>query len=175
MAFTRHRIEKITTIGAAAMEAKTLNFWLYMAGADTLAQVLAADYFNFMADRDMGVGDIIDVHAADGRGAFKVTAVSAAGAVTVKRTGSVSGQAATVAAVDTIVTGLSKVRAVIATLNDAPVAGCQFVTADVGDQAGAPAAGSFLLKTWKSTAGGDTTQVAATTFGKKVNWVAFGE
>lgn len=86
----------------------------------------------------------------------------------------VAGQATTVAASDTIVTGLRTVIGVVATLNDDPVAGCQFVTASVGDQAGTPAAGSFLLKTWKSTAAGDTAQIAATTFGKKVNYIAFG-
>ncbi len=84
------------------------------------------------------------------------------------------GQATTVDENDTIVTGLARLTGVIAVLNDAPVAGCQFVTADIGDQAGAPAAGSFLLKTWKSTATADTAQIAATTFSKKVNWIAIG-
>jgi len=41
----------------------------------------------------------------------------------------------------------------------------------VGDQAGAPAAGSILLKTWKTLGG---TPAAATTFSKKVNWIAVG-
>jgi hypothetical protein len=84
------------------------------------------------------------------------------------------GQHTTVAASDTVITGLNYVQAVSASLNDAPVAGCQFVTADVGTQAGAPAAGSILVKTWKATATADTALIAATTFSKKVNWVAFG-
>jgi hypothetical protein len=85
-----------------------------------------------------------------------------------------SGQATTASASDTIVTGLKKALTnVVVCLNDAPVAGCQFVTADIGDQAGTPAKGSFLLKTWKSTATADTAQIAATTFTKKVNWIAF--
>ena len=86
----------------------------------------------------------------------------------------VSGQATTVAASDTIVTGLRTLVGVVATLDSDPVAGAQFVTASIGDQAGTPAAGSFLLKTWKATAAGDTALIAATTFTKKVNWTAFG-
>lgn len=85
------------------------------------------------------------------------------------------GQHTTVAASDTIVTGLSQVYGVVASLNDDPVAGCQFATATIGDQAGTPAAGSILLKTWKATATADTAQIAATTFSKKVNYVAWGK
>lgn len=84
------------------------------------------------------------------------------------------GQATTVAASDTIVTGLATVASVVAVLDSDPVAGCQFVTASIGDQAGTPAAGSFLLKTWKATATADTAVIAATTFTKKVNWIAVG-
>lgn len=84
------------------------------------------------------------------------------------------GQQTTVAASDTIATGLGKLAGVAASLSDAPVVGCQFVTADIGDQIGAPPAGSFFLKTWKATATADTTQIAASTFGKKVNWIAVG-
>jgi predicted RecA/RadA family phage recombinase len=80
----------------------------------------------------------------------------------------------TAAASDTVATGLTTVVAVCATLADDPVAGCQFVTASVGDQAGAPVAGSVLIKTWNATAAGDTTLIAATTTGKKVNWIAIG-
>jgi hypothetical protein len=86
----------------------------------------------------------------------------------------VAGQHTTVAASDTIVTGLRKVLYAVASLDDAPVAGAQFAQAVVGDQAGTPASGSILLKTWKATATADTAQIAATTFGKKVNWVAVG-
>jgi hypothetical protein len=48
------------------------------------------------------------------------------------------------------------------------------VSASIGDQAGTPAAGSFLLKTWKNTGGTDPTPAAASTFSKKVNWIAYG-
>lgn len=84
------------------------------------------------------------------------------------------GQATTVTASDTVVTGLSKVFAAWAILDDAPVAGCQHAQASIGDQVGAPAPGSILIKTWKATATADTAMIAATTFGKKVNWFAIG-
>ena len=35
-------------------------------------------------------------------------------------------------------------------------------------------AGSVLIKTWKATGAGDTALVAASTFGKKVNYIAWG-
>jgi hypothetical protein len=84
------------------------------------------------------------------------------------------GQATTVAAVDTIVTGLTTVVSVTATLDSDPVDDPEWVSASIGDQAGTPAAGSFLLKTWKNTSGSDPTPLAATTFSKKVNWIAIG-
>jgi hypothetical protein len=83
------------------------------------------------------------------------------------------GQHTTVAASDTVVTGLATVVAVVAQLDDDPVDGCMHVTASIGDQAGAPAAGSVLINTWKST-DADATLIAATTFSKKVNWIAIG-
>lgn len=85
-----------------------------------------------------------------------------------------AGQATTASASDTVVTGLSKVIAAVATLEDSPVIGCDRATAVIGDQNGTPAAGSTLVKTWKPTASGDATPIAATTFTKKVNWIAFG-
>ncbi len=87
----------------------------------------------------------------------------------------VMGQHTTVAASDTVVSGLAQVYGVVVSLDSDPVAGCQFATGSIGDQAGAPAAGSILLKTWKSTAAADTAQIAATTFAKKLNYIAFGK
>jgi hypothetical protein len=86
----------------------------------------------------------------------------------------VSGQHTTVAASDTIVTGLRKVLYAVASLEDVPVLTADRAQATVGDQAGTPAAGSILIKTFKPTTNLDTTPIAATTFGKKVNWVAVG-
>ena len=85
----------------------------------------------------------------------------------------VSGQHTTVAASDTVVTGLALVFSVVAQLDDDPVDGAMHATSSIGDQAGAPDAGSILIKTWKST-DADATLIAATTFGKKVNWIAVG-
>lgn len=84
------------------------------------------------------------------------------------------GQKTTVTAADTIVTGLATVVSVVASLDADPVDDPFMCTATIGDQAGAPAAGSFILKTWKNTGGTDPTPVAATTFTKKVNWIAIG-
>lgn len=83
------------------------------------------------------------------------------------------GQHTTVAAADTVVTGLASVIAVVATLDSDPGDDPEQVSATIGDQAGTPAAGSVIIKTWKNS-GTDPTPLAATTFSKKVNWVAFG-
>jgi hypothetical protein len=80
----------------------------------------------------------------------------------------------TVAASDTIVTGLATVIAAVAVLEDDPSLNPLWVQACVGDQAGAPAAGSILLKSWRPTANNNVTPLAATTFGKKVSWIAIG-
>lgn len=75
----------------------------------------------------------------------------------------------------TVATGLATVTAVIASLESSPVLTCDRATAQLGDQAGTPAAGSILLKGWMPTATGDATPIAATGFaGKKVNWIAIG-
>lgn len=84
------------------------------------------------------------------------------------------GQHTTVAASDTLVTGLATVVAIIVDLEDDPVDTCQFASAAIGDQAGAPAAGSVYIKTWMITSDADSTLKVATTFGKKVNWLAIG-
>lgn len=77
----------------------------------------------------------------------------------------------------TVVTGLATVVAVVASLqDDASVDAYPGVTATIGDQAGAPAAGSVILSVWKPTTGGaagDPTPIAATA-AKSVNWVAIG-
>jgi predicted RecA/RadA family phage recombinase len=86
----------------------------------------------------------------------------------------VSGQATTVTAADTIVTGLTTVLGAVASLDSDPGDDPMLASVTIGDQAGAPAAGSIILKTWKNTGGTDPTPVAATTFSKKVNWLAWG-
>jgi predicted RecA/RadA family phage recombinase len=85
-----------------------------------------------------------------------------------------AGQLTTVTAADTVVTGLATVLGVVASLDSDPVDDPEWVSATIGDQAGAPAAGSVIIKTWKNTGGNDPTPTAATTFSKKVNWFAWG-
>lgn len=84
------------------------------------------------------------------------------------------GVQTTVAAVDTVVTGLATVVSCSATMGDDPGDDPEWTSCSIGDQAGAPAAGSIYVKTWKNTAGTDPTPTAATTFTKKVNWLAIG-
>lgn len=87
------------------------------------------------------------------------------------------GQLTTASAVDTVVTGLSRVFQVVATLESDPIDTASLASASIGDQAGTPALGSVLIKTWKPTTGGaagNPTLVAATAFSKKVNWIAYG-
>lgn len=85
----------------------------------------------------------------------------------------VAGAHATVAAADTVPTGLSKVLGVVASYETDPADPNSYVSAQVGDQDGAPAAGSVIIKTWKTT-GSDPTPVAADAFGKVVNYLAWG-
>lgn len=72
-----------------------------------------------------------------------------------------------------VVTGLTTVVAVVATLqSDAALTG-HLVTATIGDQAGTPAAGSVTVKVWKPTSAGDCTPIASVA-AKSVNWIAVG-
>lgn len=85
-----------------------------------------------------------------------------------------AGQWTTATATDTVITGLTTVYGAVASLESDPVDDPEWVTAAIGDQAGSPAAGSVIIKTWKNTSGSDPTPAAATTFSKKVNWFAWG-
>lgn len=74
----------------------------------------------------------------------------------------------------TVVTGLTTVVSVTATpqsdLDGTTLAGCN---GTIGDQAGAPAAGSVILKCWKITAADNGALIAADA-AKSVNWIAVG-
>lgn len=83
------------------------------------------------------------------------------------------GQHTTITAADTIATGLATVLSVVASYETDPADPNTYVSAQTGDQAGAPAAGSVIIKTWMQN-GTDPTPVAANAFGKKVNWIAIG-
>lgn len=79
-----------------------------------------------------------------------------------------AGVHTTSAAADVIATGLRYVEAVVVSLADDPVDDCQVATAVPGTD------GTITIKTWKATSDADATLIAATTFGKKVSWVAVG-
>ncbi len=87
--------------------------------------------------------------------------------------GMVAGLHTTVAASDAVTTGLRYVRYAFATLEGDPALAVSMVSVDVPDQVAYP--GIINIKTWKATSSGDTTPVAATTFSKTVNWIAFGD
>lgn len=75
---------------------------------------------------------------------------------------------------DTVASGLATVVAVATALEDEPTLTHMWSQADIGDQAGAPAAGSFILTSSKPTGAGDVTPIASTTPFSPVNWVAIG-
>lgn len=118
----------------------------------------------------VGVGVGVALEAASGDGSvIEVLPIPSDHGVRTAR-----GQHTTVAAADTVVTGLAEVFGVVATLDSDPVDDPEMVSATIGNQSGAPAAGSVILKTWRNGAT-DPTPLAATTFGKKVNWIAWGK
>jgi hypothetical protein len=74
----------------------------------------------------------------------------------------------TVTAADVVASGLKNVTSVVVSFVDDPGDNPEFVSAVPGTN------GNFTLKTWQNTTGTDPTPVAATTFGKKVAWIAMG-
>lgn len=74
----------------------------------------------------------------------------------------------------TVVTGLATVVAAVTSLKGAPTLTHLITAADIGDQAGAPAAGSILIKSYKPTGAADVTPIAATTPWGAVDWIAIG-
>ena len=74
----------------------------------------------------------------------------------------------------TVVTGLSTVVAAVASLKGAPTLTHMFTAADIGDQAGTPAAGSILVKSYKPTGVADCTPAAASTPWSAVDWICIG-
>lgn len=131
-------------------------------GGDTLAVASGGTL-------DIESGGALKVAGTDKTSTLNLAAVGIAAGYKFAR-----GQLTTVTAADTVVTGLSTVVAVVACLESDPVDDPFMCSAQIGDQAGAPAAGSIVIKTWKNTGGTDPTPAAATTFSKKVNWIAIG-
>lgn len=74
----------------------------------------------------------------------------------------------------TVATSLATVVAVVVQFKGAPTLTHMFNVGDIGDQAGTPAAGSFLLKSYKPTGAADVTPVASSTPWAAVDWVAIG-
>lgn len=71
-------------------------------------------------------------------------------------------------------TGLATVTNVIVSMVGDPSMTHMFSTGTVGNQTGAPAAGSIRIKSWKPTAVGDVTPIAATGPFGNVAWIAIG-
>lgn len=84
------------------------------------------------------------------------------------------GQLTTASAADTVATGLTTVVSAVASWETDPADANTFLSCQVGDQAGAPVAGSIIIKSWKTADGADVTPAAASAFSKKVNWIAIG-
>src|SRR5665213_1298015 len=176
MAFVSTNLTKVCNLLSLATSNETTpGLFFYNAGADTFATVATAGYFTGVTWAS--ASSIIDVLCADGRHSFKVTSALGASPLTVLSTGlsdkMASGQATTVTAVDTIVTGLGTgLKSVVACFADDVGLTWDMVTCNLGDQNVAPAPGSFYLKSWEPTSNANPTPIAATTFGKKVNWIA---
>jgi hypothetical protein len=82
-----------------------------------------------------------------------------------------SGDHTTVTAADVVTTGLVKVLGCVASMESDPVLTCDRASAV---PVGATAPGSITIKTQMPTSSSVTTPIAATTFSKKVNWLAWG-
>lgn len=181
------QIARQTTGAAHATgSANVVHLWV-LNTTHTRAQVEAAGYFNTVQNR-LTKGALI--FATMGQGGtlvqeiYQVTSVGTASTdVVVAPLASVRGAAggyklargvATITGSGTVVTGLATVVSIVATLAaDASLTNGIAVTASIGDQAGAPAAGSVNIKVWKSTGSGDVTPIASTA-AVGVNWIAVG-
>jgi hypothetical protein len=145
-----------------------------MSSNPTYVSKVHMDGPDLMTVESGGAIDILSGGALKIGGVDKTAQLAAAMAGTSAGKKYVAGQLTTVTATDTVITGLATVIACGATLDSDPGDDPMLVSATSGDQAGAPAAGSIIVKTWKNTGGTDPTPVAASTFTKKVNWWAYG-
>jgi len=182
MALVAAQFSRTALLNSPAIGQFDRSFLHYEAAADTLADVVAAGYFNGIR-RLLRVGDRILVV---GRNILDIAFVAV---LTVPLTGDITtrilssdragfrtarGIHVSLTASDTVVTGLATVATVVASLGSDPVAGCQFVSATIGDQAGAPDAGSIIIRGWRATATADTALIAANAFTRNINWIAVG-
>jgi hypothetical protein len=85
------------------------------------------------------------------------------------------GQRTMLSATDTVATGLTTVVVCGAVMESDPVLTFDRITSQIGDQAGAPVAGSIILKGWMPTGAALSTPIAATGYANiKINWWAIG-
>ncbi len=176
MSFNANFMTQGSRIAPADNVSRSGNKWVYKDTAATLATMAAANFFD-PHGAYLLVGDLIECEGSDGVRTLTVATNATATGGHVTTAGSkrmVAGQITTATATDTVVTGLATVIACGATEDSDPIDNPEWVTATIGDQAGSPAAGSIIVKTWQNTSGSDPTPVAATTFSKKVNWWAYG-
>jgi len=156
------------------------TYWVHGAGAPSSGTLAAGQYLqgDIYLDTTAAVLYFCGAAGSASTSTWKVLATGGALANAVVGVAAgykvARGQMTTASASDTVVTGLTTVVSAVANMEDAPVIGADRSNAAIGDQAGAPAAGSILIKSYKPTATGDATPIAATTFSKKVNWVAVG-
>lgn len=129
---------------------------------------------------DAGIGVVSgDLYVHDGVAARKVADAAdlpvAGIAAGYKIKGGQVSIDASVAATADVITGLATIVAVKVSLDSDPSDNAAVVSATIGDQAGAPAAGTFTAKVFKFTnAATDVTPTASTTGTHKVNWIAVG-
>ena len=112
---------------------------------------------------------LVDTNGVDQAGALATLVAAVAAGDKVAR-----GTVTPVSAAETVVTGLATVVAAVAQRNQAPTLTHMFTQADIGDHAGAPAAGSIIVRSQKPTASGAVTPIAATTPWGEVDWIAIG-
>lgn len=84
------------------------------------------------------------------------------------------GTKAVGAASEDVVTGLTTVEYAFCSMVGDPSATHCMSTCTVGNQTGAPAAGSIRIKSWKFTAANDNALIAAAGVFANVSWIAIG-
>lgn len=140
---------------------------------DGITTWAANDYAVFVPNSNKWIringatGEVSNTNIAD-----QINAAMIAGAAGNK---TVTGQHTMLSASDTVVTGLALVASVVAIMESDEILTFNSVSAQKGDQAGSPAAGSIVLKGWMPTDSTHPAPVAATGWsGIKVNWIAVG-
>lgn len=150
--------------------------------ADSGATVSLADGATAPADIAL-----VNTHVLVGNASGVAADVAVSGDATMANTGALTvvsiggkkiarGVHTQVAASDTVATGLATVVAAVVSFQSSPTVKQLLCAADVGNQSGAPVAGSILIKTFKPTAVNDVTPAPATDFSENlvIAWIAVG-